>query len=164
MGPFELTDLIGQDVNLAVGTSVWEQTDRDPRYEPTDVQRRLVADGRLGRKMGRGFFSYGSDGRPTDAHADEGRVGELVGGPTRTDPVARTLAMLVNEAEDLVHRGEATAEDVDTAMVLGTAYPRGPITWGRELGYGHIRAVLRELDEAHPGGRYRVSPALGSDG
>ncbi|HLS44372.1 MAG TPA: 3-hydroxyacyl-CoA dehydrogenase NAD-binding domain-containing protein, partial [Ornithinicoccus sp.] len=50
MGAFELTDLIGLDVNFAVGNSVWHQTDRDPRYEPVDLQRRLVEEGRLGRK------------------------------------------------------------------------------------------------------------------
>ena len=48
MGPLELTDLIGQDVNLAVGTSVWERTGNDPRYAPVQLQRDLVAEGRLG--------------------------------------------------------------------------------------------------------------------
>ena len=162
MGPFELTDLIGQDVNLAVGTSVWERTEQDPRYAPVQLQRDLVAQGRLGRKTGRGVYTYGPDGHPTEAGADEARVAELVGGPVRTDPVARTLAMLVNEAVDLVDRGEATPEDVDTAMVLGTSYPKGPIAWGRELGHERIRAILAELDDAYPGGRYRPSPALES--
>jgi 3-hydroxybutyryl-CoA dehydrogenase len=159
-GPLELTDLIGQDVNLAVGTSVWERTGQDPRYAPVPLQRDLVDEGRLGRKTGRGIYTYAADGRPTDAAADEIRVAELVGGPVRTDPVARTLAMLVNEAVDLVHRGEATEEDVDTAMVLGTSYPQGPVAWGREIGHERVRQVLAELDEAYPGGRYRPSPAL----
>ncbi|MDQ6895488.1 MAG: 3-hydroxyacyl-CoA dehydrogenase NAD-binding domain-containing protein [Actinomycetota bacterium] len=161
MGPFELTDLIGQDVNLAVGTSVWEQTDHDPRYAPTDFQRGLVAEGRLGRKTDHGVYTYASPGQASDADVDEAKVSELVGGPVRTDPVARTLAMLVNEALDLVHRGEASAEDVDTAMVLGTSYPRGPIASGQELGHDRVRQVLAELDAAYPGGRYRPSEALG---
>lgn len=160
LGPFELTDLIGQDVNLAVGTNVWEQTGRDPRYEPTALQQRLVDEGRLGRKSGHGIFRYASDGRPLDAQPDEALVRELVGGPVRTDPVARTVAMLVNEAEDLVRREEASAADVDTAMVLGTAYPKGPIAWGQELGRGLVRSILEELNQAYPGGRYRPSPAL----
>jgi 3-hydroxybutyryl-CoA dehydrogenase len=160
MGPLELTDLIGQDVNLAVGTSVWERTGNDPRYAPVQLQRDLVTEGRLGRKTGRGIYSYATDGHPTDAEPDEGRVAELVGGPVRTDPVARTVAMLVNEAVDLVHRGEARPEDVDTAMVLGTSYPKGPIAWGDELGHTHVRTILAELDDAYPGGRYRPSPAL----
>ena len=159
MGPLELTDLIGQDVNLAVGTSVWERTGNDPRYAPVQLQRDLVTEGRLGRKTDRGIFSY-ANGHPTDAAPDERKVAALVGGPVRTDPVARTVAMLVNEAVDLVHRGEATAEDVDTAMVLGTSYPKGPIAWGRELGHDRVRSVLAELDDAYPGGRYRPSPAL----
>ncbi len=162
MGPFALTDLIGQDVNLAVGTSVWEQTGRDPRYAPTDLQRRLVADGRLGRKTGRGIYAYAADGSRTDEAGTEPSAPDgMVGGPVRTDPVARTLAMLVNEAEDLVSRGDATAADVDTAMRLGTGYPKGPIAWGHELGHDRVRAVLAELDAAYPGGRYRLSPALG---
>lgn len=160
MGPMELTDLIGQDVNLAVGTSVWEQTGRDPRYEPTGYQRRLVAAGRLGRKSGHGVFRYDASGQPLDALPDEVLARDLATGPVVTNPVARTVAMLVNEALDLVDRGEATAEDVDTAMQLGTNYPKGPIAWGHEVGLDVIAEQLRELDAAFPGGRYRLSPAL----
>jgi 3-hydroxybutyryl-CoA dehydrogenase len=68
--------------------------------------------------------------------------------------------MLVNEAVDLVHRGEASAEDVDTAMRLGTNYPRGPVEWGAEIGYAVVADQLARLDRAFPGGRYRPSPAL----
>ena len=160
MGPMELTDLIGQDVNLAVGTSVWEQTGRDERYAPTDLQRRLVADGRLGRKSGHGIFRYDESGRPLDASPDRGLAAALVKGPIVTNPVARTLAMLVNEAVDLVARGEASADDVDTAMELGTNYPKGPLAWGAEIGLDLIAAQLSRLDTAFPGGRYRPSPAL----
>jgi len=164
MGPMELTDLIGQDVNLAVGTSVWEQTGRDERYAPTDFQRKLVADGRLGRKTGRGVFRYDEAGRPLDATPDRALATALATGPILTDPLGRTLAMLVNEAVDLVARGEASADDVDTAMVLGTNYPKGPIAWGAEIGFDAIAAQLRELDDAFPGGRYRPSPALANLG
>lgn len=160
MGPFELTDLIGQDVNLAVGESVWHQTDEDPRYAPTDWQRDLVRGGRLGRKSGHGVFRYDESGQPLDVTPDQGLAGELVGGPLRSDPVARTLAMLVNEGVDLVHRGEASAEDVDTAMRLGTNYPKGPFEWLEEIGADTVRAQLTELDALYPGGRYRPSEAL----
>ena len=162
MGPMELTDLIGQDVNLAVGTSVWEQTGRDERYAPTDFQRRLVSEGRLGRKTGRGVFAYDDSGHPQGVAPDQELARRLVAGPVATDPVARTLAMLVNEAVDLVARGEASAEDVDTAMRLGTNYPRGPIEWGTEIGPDVVAQQLAELDAAFPGGRYRPSPALAS--
>ena len=160
MGPLELTDFIGQDVNLAVGTSVWEQTGHDERYAPTDFQRRLVDAGRLGRKSGSGVYTYAADGSVEGAEPDLELAERLVGGPVATDPLARTLAMLVNEAVDLVHRGEATAEDVDTAMRLGVRYPRGPIEWGREIGFDVVAAQIAELDAAFPGGRYRPSPAL----
>ena len=160
MGPFELTDFIGQDVNLAVGTSVWEQTDRDERYAPTEFQRRLVASGKLGRKSGEGVYSYAADDVRVGGDPDLGLAEELVGGPIETDPLARTVAMLVNEAVDLVARGDASAEDVDIAMVLGTRYPRGPIEWGREIGFDVVAGQIAELDRAFPGGRYRPSPAL----
>jgi len=160
MGPFELTDFIGQDVNLAVGTSVWEQTGRDERYAPTAFQRDLVEAGRLGRKTGSGVYAYAADGSVDGAEPDIGLAERLVGGPVATDPLARTLAMLVNEAVDLVARGEASAEDVDTAMRLGTRYPKGPIAWGREIGFDVVARQVAELDEAYPGGRYRPSPAL----
>ena len=73
MGPFELTDLIGQDINLTVGTSVWERTGHDPRYAPTKLQQDLVAAGHLGRKTGRGIYQYAEDGSVIGATPDPGR-------------------------------------------------------------------------------------------
>ena len=58
MGPFELIDLIGLDVNLAVTTSIWDAYFHDPRYAPSVLQQERVAAGFLGRKAGRGFFDY----------------------------------------------------------------------------------------------------------
>ncbi len=160
MGPFELTDFIGQDVNLAVGISVWEQTEHDERYAPTQFQQQLVAQGRLGRKSGHGVYPYAADGTVERPDPDAALADRLVGGPIETDPLARTLAMLVNEAVDLVHRGEAGADDVDTAMVLGMRHPKGPIAWGREIGFSVVADQIRALDAALPGCRYRPSPAL----
>jgi 3-hydroxybutyryl-CoA dehydrogenase len=59
MGPFELIDLVGCDVNYAVTQSVYEAYFQDPKYRPHPIQRRMVESGRLGRKSGRGFYSYG---------------------------------------------------------------------------------------------------------
>lgn len=273
LGPFALTDLIGQDVNLAVSRSVWEQTYHDPRYAPTVLQTGLVDAGRLGRKSGRGFFRYDGgvavDSAPQTAPprraprrvevrdydfgpmaafldrvaasgvtvdhvalSDEQALEELPGlrlpgdgllrvsdgSPARSwgeapggvvlldwanDPatctrvalmaprdievevldaaiglcqaagvevsvigdvaggiVARTVAMLANEAVDLVARGEASATDVDVAMLLGAGYPSGPLEWGDRVGAARVAAVLDELDEESPTGRYRVSPRL----
>ncbi|MEV7519159.1 3-hydroxyacyl-CoA dehydrogenase [Streptomyces sp. NPDC091371] len=61
MGPFQLTDLIGQDVNEAVTRSVWESFFRSPKFTPSLAQRRLVQSGRLGRKSGHGWYPYGPD-------------------------------------------------------------------------------------------------------
>ncbi|TAK50916.1 MAG: 3-hydroxybutyryl-CoA dehydrogenase [Bacteroidetes bacterium] len=58
MGPFELMDLIGIDVNLAVTKSVYEQSFHEPRYRPHMIQQRMVDAGRLGRKTKKGFYSY----------------------------------------------------------------------------------------------------------
>jgi 3-hydroxybutyryl-CoA dehydrogenase len=275
MGPFELADLVGQDVNLAVSRSVWEQTFHDPRYAPTVFQQRLVDAGRLGRKTGRGVFAYTADGEALDATplsapprpapatvqlveydfgpmapfldrvaaagvtveevtlSDTEVMEELPGlrlpgdgvlrvtdgstarswsleapggvvlldwahdpatcrrvalmAPRDVDPVvldaaiglcqaagvevsvisdvaggivARTVSMLVNEAVDLVARREATATDVDVAMLLGTGYPSGPLEWGDRVGAIRVAAVLGELGDDTPTGRYRLSPRL----
>ena len=71
---------------------------------------------------------------------------------------------MMDEAVDLVRRGEASPQDVDTAMTLGTNYPRGPIAWGREIGYAVVADQLAALDRAFPGGRHRPSAALLDEG
>ncbi|MET9958040.1 3-hydroxyacyl-CoA dehydrogenase [Streptomyces sp. NPDC006326] len=68
MGPFALTDLIGQDVNEAVTRSVWESFFRSPKFTPSLAQRRLVQSGRLGRKSGHGWFPYGPDAAAPAPH------------------------------------------------------------------------------------------------
>jgi 3-hydroxybutyryl-CoA dehydrogenase len=68
MGPFELTDLIGQDVNEAVTRSVWEAFYQDPKFTPSLAQRRLVESGRLGRKAGHGWFSYAEGAERPEPH------------------------------------------------------------------------------------------------
>ena len=120
----------------------------------------LVAAGHLGRKSGQGVYTYAADGTSPNNVPDEARVAELLASGVITNPVARTLAMLVNEAVDLVDRGEAGPADVDLAMTLGTGYPKGPIAWGREIGFLKVRDQLLELAATFPGGRYRPSPAL----
>jgi 3-hydroxybutyryl-CoA dehydrogenase len=146
MGPFELADLIGNDVNLASTISVWERTGSDPRYEPTQSQRDLVEAGWFGRKSGSGWYDY-PDPEPIAPRPDESIA-------------LRILAMLVNEAAALVDRGEAAPADVDIAMRLGTNYPLGPLEWGDQIGASKIVAILDELAEAHPTGRYRVADRL----
>lgn len=270
MGPLELTDLIGQDVNDAVNRSVWEGFAFDPRYAPSRVQRSLVESGRLGRKSGQGFYDYlGANGAPRPQTAGSAtrpsairvvgdigplaplvRLAEQAGiavrptgaisalqqgfleighGLTRlmiTDGrlateiasrigrrlvlldasndfttaervalapcdgcppdaveaavglmqaigkevslledvagllVMRTVAMLVNEAADVVGGGLASPADVDLAMRKGVNYPHGPLELGDRLGPGLVVRVLDNLSAVYRDGRYRACPLL----
>ena len=294
MGPFELMDLVGLDIGLAVTESQHAATSGDPRYAPTVLQRERVQAGWLGRKTGRGFYVYGPDGKriePTAQagvangaqegllaegsaslnvapaasisaslpavlqHGDLGPAAPLIerlkacgltwvhaaapeqpehgflqlgsariavtDGRTATlrarqdrhadwvlidlcldygasprvalaradqcspesfaqvlalmqragfavsviDDVAglilgRTVAMLANEAADLVLQGIASASDVDLAMRLGTAYPIGPLAWCDRLGAAWVVRMLDYLYQHYGDARYRVSPLL----
>jgi 3-hydroxybutyryl-CoA dehydrogenase len=74
--------------------------------------------------------------------------------------VARTIAMLINEAADAVLQGVCTAEGADAAMKLGVNYPAGPFDWLRGWSAGGVIGVLHALDATYRGERYRVSPYL----
>ncbi|WP_217244799.1 3-hydroxyacyl-CoA dehydrogenase [Streptomyces sp. AC602_WCS936] len=261
MGAFELTDLIGQDVNESVTHSVWQGFFQDVRFTPSLAQRRLVESGRLGRKSGHGWYDYRDGAERPEPHTAEpadrpayvvvegdlGPAAELVtlireagievreegyegsgslvlpgGGrlvladgqtsvelsgivhfdlaldyraATRvalsasqsTAPrdlaqatglfqalgkkvsvigdipgmiVARTVARIIDLAVEAVAKGVATEDDVDTAMRLGVNYPLGPLEWSRRLGDGWAHAVLTNLHECAPTGRYAPSLAL----
>ena len=151
MGPFELMDFIGHDVNFAVTRSVYEATFHEPRYRPSLSQQRLVDAGRLGRKAGRGVYDY-RDGAPKPAPTTDRALGDEV--------LLRILAMLVNEAADAVHWRIATAGDVDLAMTKGVNYPRGLLAWGDELGARAVLERLNALQAEYGEDRYRASPLL----
>ncbi|HET7582770.1 MAG TPA: 3-hydroxyacyl-CoA dehydrogenase NAD-binding domain-containing protein [Candidatus Limnocylindria bacterium] len=162
MGPFELVDAIGIDVNYAVSRSVYDQFFGDPRYRPHPLQRRLVDAGRLGRKSGGGFYAYGADGSRGEVWPG---VRRRTTGPTRPQLsdeqiAARVLATIVNEAASAVEDGVATPDAIDTAMRLGTNYPSGPLEWGERIGLGHVVHILDALHGEVPDGRYRVIPLL----
>ena len=151
MGPFQLMDFIGNDVNYAVTESVWRATYFDARYKPSITQRRLVEAGWLGRKVGRGFYDYSEGTTPRPATEDRA-LGESI--------VSRVLAMLVNEAVDVVHWRIAAPSDVDLAMMKGVNYPRGPLAWGNELGLERVLAEIEQLRAESGEERYRPSPLL----
>jgi 3-hydroxybutyryl-CoA dehydrogenase len=265
LGPFELMDLIGLDVNLSVSESVFQATAYDPRYAPHLIQQELVRSGRFGRKSGRGFYAYGkdvaapvvatvapADGNGTlDVAAEAGLLAPLVerllGAGVhivrRTDLPAETLAIgdlrialtdgrtaaqrsadsdsgalilldlardfsttttlgataspaaaarlpalagllqaakialielddvaglalmrivccLANEGADVMTWTGTTAKDIDTSMVLGTAYPMGPLAWADALGAARVATVLANLQTHYGEVRYRRAPRL----
>ena len=158
MGPFELVDAIGADVNLAVSRSVYEAFGQASRYAPHPLQEQLVAAGRLGRKTGAGFYDYGADGARGAPWAGLPNVGPQ---PMPAAEIAgRILATIVNEAASAVEEGVATPEAVDLAMKLGTNYPRGPLEWGEAIGLASVVATLDRLDAEQPDGRYGAVPLL----
>lgn len=151
MGPFELMDLIGNDVNFAVTSAVYEGFFFDPRYKPSLTQRRMVAANLLGRKTGQGYYDY-RDGAIRPTPSEDATLGRTI--------VNRILAMLINEAVDAVLWGVATPADIDVAMVKGVNYPRGLLAWAEELGYRVVLERLEALQAEYGEDRYRPSPLL----
>jgi 3-hydroxybutyryl-CoA dehydrogenase len=270
MGPCELMDLIGHDVNYAVTESVYAANYGDKRFVPSLVQKELVDAGLLGRKSGAGFYRYPNEvvppasagdavslvGQPLTVHG-AGRLADRLaqallaqglsvtrdtgsswtgvaigaGQLRQTDGrcaqqlaaelgcadvavfdwaltdtpraalahavafsasaifasecaallqmagfvpiavedaaglvVARTIAMLINEAADAVQQGVCDAVGADIAMKLGTGYPAGPFEWLLQLGGGEVIKLLDALQQATRSERYRVSPWLRQQG
>lgn len=165
MGPFELLDLIGLDVNLEIARSFFVQGGEVERWRPNPIQEKLVAEGRLGRKSGRGYYVYG-----------EGHEGELdpelgILPPTldpeklaRVDPKAeevlsRLFAQIANEAAFAREEDIASPEDMEIAMQLGFNWPRGPLGIAKLVGPRRALAILEEL-QAERGEAYIPAPLL----
>jgi 3-hydroxybutyryl-CoA dehydrogenase len=149
MGPFELMDFIGSDVNYKVTESVWEQFFYDPRFKPSLTQKRLYEAGWYGRKSGKGYYDYGVEmPKPLENEA----LGKKI--------FNRVICMLVNEAFDTAYLKVASENDIETAMMKGVNYPKGLLAWGKEIGLRNIVATLDELYTIYGEDRYRVSVGL----
>ncbi len=151
MGPFELMDFIGNDINYTVTETVFTAFYFDPRYKPSFTQKRLVDAHYFGRKNGRGFYDY--------------REGAILPQPVKDEKLGRTivdriLVMLINEAAETFYLRVASRDDIDTAMSFGVNYPKGLLAWADEVG---IQKVVDQLDALHAeylDDRYRCSALL----
>ena len=153
MGPFQLMDLIGHDVNYSVTESVFKSFYYDPRYMPSITQLKLVEAGWLGRKSGRGFYNYNEENVETVV---PGNLDSKV----QIEISERIISMLINEASDAVYLGIASADDVDTAMLKGVNYPKGLLVWAEELGLQKVVSIIDALRDTYGETRYRCSPLL----
>ncbi|MEU3346952.1 3-hydroxyacyl-CoA dehydrogenase [Streptomyces sp. NPDC006700] len=115
MGAFELTDLIGQDVNESVTHSVWRSFFQDVRFTPSLAQRRLVESGRLGRKSGRGWYDHRDGAERPEPHTAEPEAAPAhVVAEGDLGPASELLAM-IREAGIQVREED---EDHGTRLVL----------------------------------------------
>ncbi|RIL12285.1 MAG: 3-hydroxybutyryl-CoA dehydrogenase [Proteobacteria bacterium] len=151
MGPFELMDLIGIDVNYKVSLSVFESFYFDPRFKPSITQRRMVEAGFLGRKSGKGYYDY-SEGADTPKPNQDKKLWREI--------FMRILCMLINEAADAVFQGVSSAEEIDLAMTTGVNYPKGLLRWGDEIGLEKVLKGLEKLHEEYGDDRYRPCALL----
>ena len=160
MGPFELMDLVGIDVNLAAARSIHEAfvargDALADRFRPSPTQERLVAEGRLGRKTGGGFYSYDGGTRLAGTGGPaKGPAEETSAAAARI--VERIELAVINEAHRAVEDGVADPAAIDRALRLGAGHPEGPFV--RWAGRGGPAAVLARLAD-HAGGGPRFVPA-----
>lgn len=151
MGPFELMDFIGNDVNYTVTETVFREFYYDPRYKPSFTQKRFMEAGYLGRKSGKGFYDYRDQAKKNPPNTNL-KSGQKI--------VDRILAMLINEAADALYLNIATAKDIDLAMTKGVNYPKGLLAWANEKGIDWCVKKMDDLYDQYREDRYRCSPGL----
>ncbi|HET9186290.1 MAG TPA: 3-hydroxyacyl-CoA dehydrogenase NAD-binding domain-containing protein, partial [Solirubrobacterales bacterium] len=140
MGPFELIDLIGLDVNLEIARSFFLQGGEPERWRPNPIQERLVAEGRLGRKSGRGYHDYG-EGREREIDPELGILAPTLDAeklalvdPAAEEVLGRLFAQIANEATFAIEEDIASPEDMEKAMRLGFNWPAGPLRLSELIG------------------------------
>lgn len=157
MGPFELMDFIGNDVNYTVTETVFKEFYFDPRYKPSFTQKRFSEAGYLGRKTGKGYYDYSEDGKMTARKepnaTSEGKISD-------NEIFERILVMLINEAADALFWNIASADDIDNAMTKGVNYPKGLLAWANEKGIDWCVDKMDVLYQTYLEDRYRCSPIL----
>jgi 3-hydroxybutyryl-CoA dehydrogenase len=151
MGPFELMDFIGNDINYTVTETIFAAFYFDPRYKPSFTQKRLSDAHYFGRKSGRGFYKYGEGIIRPEANKNEALGREIV---------KRIVVMLINEASEALYLRVASREDIDLAMTLGVNYPKGLLKWADEMGLAQIVEKMDALHYEYLDDRYRCSPLL----
>lgn len=151
MGPFELMDFIGNDINFKVTESVWTQFFFEPRFKPSLTQKRLYEAKLFGKKSGRGYYNYAEGVAMPQPNQDE-TLGKYI--------FNRVIVMLINEAIDSLYLQLATKEDLDLAMTKGVNYPKGLLKWADEIGLKNVYTSLDVLYELYNEDRYRPSILL----
>jgi 3-hydroxybutyryl-CoA dehydrogenase len=151
MGPFELMDLIGVDVNFSVTKTVYNEYFYDPKYKPSLLQQRMSEAKLHGRKTGKGFYDYSEGAVKPVAEKDDALYQQIF---------LRIISMLINEAVEAKRLYVANDEDIELAMQKGVNYPKGLLAWGKEIGYEKISETLQSLYEEYQEERYRQSPLL----
>ncbi|NUM30727.1 MAG: 3-hydroxybutyryl-CoA dehydrogenase [Bacteroidetes bacterium] len=152
MGPFELSDFIGHDVNYNVTESIWTSTYFDSRYKPSFCQKQLLNAGYLGKKTNKGFYDY-----------QEGVIknkNTIVDENLATLIFERVLAMLINEAAEALSTKNASINDIEIAIVKGLNYPRGLFNWANDFGIEKTVNILDLFYEKYKDSRYRCSYIL----
>lgn len=151
MGPFELMDLIGIDVNFSVTKTVYADYFFDPKYKPSLLQQRMSEAKLHGRKTGKGFYDYSENAQKPAPEKDEELYQEIF---------MRILSMLINEAVEAKRLGIANDEAIELAMQKGVNYPKGLLQWGFDIGFERVSETLQNLYNEYQEERYRQSPLL----
>ena len=151
MGPFELMDLIGIDINFSVTKTVYADYFFDPKYKPSLLQQRMSEAKLHGRKTGKGFYDYAENAQKPAPEKDEELYQEIF---------MRILSMLINESVEAKRLGIANDEAIELAMQKGVNYPKGLLQWGFDIGFNKVSETLQNLYNEYQEERYRQSPLL----